>query len=124
MELSALLAKTDDEILFEVGASIMNKGVGSGGLPKSHYVKLARAWLARNKEEICSIVCADKRFAAAISKNAHLTDTITIAFDVLNEHVLHFAPVPVASIAVLFVRLGYEKLCPGHGDAPPKAEPK
>jgi hypothetical protein len=116
MDLSELLSKTDDDILFEMGASIMSKGVGSGGLPKSHYVKLAKAWLERNKNEICAIVCADKRFAAAISRNAHLTDTITIALDILNEHVLHFAPVPVASIAVLFVRLGYEKLCPGHDD--------
>lgn len=104
----------DDGNFAAIGSSEASDDFGLTPPRPAELVAMGRRWMGRNREMLCRYVCPHERVRSALGSDNFGLDFCSIVLDVIEHHIAQVSPVPPASVAVLFVRLGYHKICAGY----------
>lgn len=110
-QLERLWSASEDELLSELGSSLLGEGLGFGLEDPAHKRRFAEAWLADRWDEIRRRVCEDPAIRAILNGETgqKLVEAATVA-DALASLAGH----PATSVlAVLVLRRGAQVVCAG-----------
>jgi hypothetical protein len=110
-DLDTLWDKSDDELLAEAGRLVVGDSLGAAPPDIQSLIETGRVWIVERKKSLCTIICKDERVKQAVVGGALRKDFVALIIDVLVHNASHFSPLPPASVALLFCRLGYHQLC-------------
>ena len=116
-----IMGKDDNALLAEVGEASLSGDLDLNQPTLDELIRAGRAWMESKKDLLCGIICEHEKIKNVVHSNHLSKDVIALIIDVLELHVAHLSPIPPASAGLLFARLGFHKLCLGHGGSQPKS---
>ena len=105
----ALNGLSEDVLLFNFGLSLESHDFGAGRAARGDIIRRAQVWLSEQKPLLAQRVCSDSRVEALRSKEtSDEYDLFVVICDIIGS--MH-GGIPVATIAMLLLRMGLNALC-------------
>lgn len=106
--MSNLTALPDDELFLMVGEELAAGEMGAVMPPYHVLVQKGREWMISNKKHLCDRICPSSIIRTIIEADNSVEEAMVIMADIVAHE---FTRVPPFAVSLLFIRLGYHKLC-------------
>jgi hypothetical protein len=108
MHMPDVTSLSDDELFGMIGEELAAGEVGAVMPPYHVLVKKGREWMVSNKKQLCDKLCPSTTIRGLIQADSFGKDALIIMADIVSHEVIG---VPAVAVSLLFIRLGYHKLC-------------
>ncbi len=111
MELKEMMQLSEDDLFKEIGESILSTSPGAFPPSAKKIIDIGKRWMEDNIEKICCIVCRNERIKKIIALDEFYIEACDIVLEILLGNIADLKPVHPMSVAVLFCKFSYYKLC-------------
>jgi hypothetical protein len=99
---------SDDELFRVLGEELSANEMGAAMPPYEVLVQKGRDWMASNKQKLCDSICHSPKLRTFIVGDNFGEEALLVISDIVMHEIIGVPPV---AVSMLFVRLGYHKLC-------------